>query len=570
LLSEVKELLEKIIKKSIKKAIDSDKLAIESIPEIPLEQPKEEIHGDIACPLALGLAREAKMAPRKIAQIIVDGIDIKNEPWLEKIEIAGPGFINFFLTNLWLYQLLRRIQAEGKYFGISKEKEGKRVQVEFISANPTGPLNIVSGRAAAVGDTIVNLLNAIGCNAIREYYINDAGGQIERLARSVDVRYRQLLGEKEIEIPEDGYKGEYLFDLAKSLIDEKGDYYINLEYSERIAEFKDIAVNRIVEWQKRTLERFGVYFDIWVSEKSIRDSGKPDEIMQFFSEKGYIYEKEGAVWFTLTDFGQEKDCVIQKSNGEWTYLLPDVAYHCDKFERNFDEVIDLLGPDHQGHMSNISTVMKALNFTEEQLQFLIIQQVNLIDEDGNRVEMSKRKGRFYTLDLLIDELAESVGEKFAVDVARYFFLMRSTNAHLDFELSLAIKQADENPVFYVEYAHARICSIFDQMKKREIQMLPLDEVNLELIDSIEEIKLIKKLAEFPELIFSSAESLEPHRIPHYLQEVASLFHAFYNKHRVLDDEQPELTQARLVLIDSVRTVLRNGLLLLGINAPESM
>lgn len=570
MLSEVKDFLHDIVKDAIQKAIDSGELSIESVPEIPLEQPKEESHGDIACPLALELARQAKMAPRKIAQLIVNKIDVADEPWIEKVEIAGPGFINFFLTNIPLYELLKRIQREDEEFGHSKQKKDKYIQVEFVSANPTGPLNIVSGRAAAVGDTIVRLLNAAGYDAIREYYVNDAGGQIERLAKSLDVRYRELLGKEELEIPEGGYRGEYLIDLAKELIEEKGDYYLKLGDSERIEDFKEIAVNKIVDWQKKTLERFGVNFDVWTSEKAIRDSGKPAEIMQTFSEREFVYEEDGAIWFKLTDFGEEKDCVVVKSDGEWTYVLPDTAYHYNKYERGFDQVIDLLGPDHQGHMKNLKIIMNALGFDEEWLQFLIIQQVNLIDEEGNQVEMSKRKGQFYTLDLLIDELADSVGEQFAVDVARYFFLMRSTSAHLDFDLSLAVKQADENPVFYVQYAHARICSIFDEMKRRDIEQIPLQQVKLEFMDSPEEIQLMKKLAEFPELIINTAESQEPHRIPHYLQDTASLFHTFYNKHRVLDSNRLELTQARLVLVDCIRTVLRNGLSLLGITAPESM
>lgn len=570
MLSEVKNFLQGLIKEAIQKAIDSGELSVESVPEILLERPKEEAHGDIACPLALVLAHQAKMPPRKIAQIIVDGIEVADNCWIEKVEVAGPGFINFFLTNFPLYELLQKIRVQGENFGRSEQKKKKRIQVEFVSANPTGPLNVVSGRAAAVGDAIVNLLNAAGHDAIREYYINDAGTQIDRLAKSVEARYRQLLGEKGLEIPEGGYKGEYLIDLARTLIDEKGDYYLKLNSSERLAKFKQIAVSRIVDWQKSTLKRFGVHFDVWTSEKEIRDSGKPDNIMRVFSEREYIYKKDGAIWFNLTDFGSEKDCVVVKSNGEWTYILPDTAYHHDKYERGFDKVIDLLGPDHQGHMENLKLVMKAMGFSVEQLQFLIVQQVNLIDASGNRVEMSKRKGKFYTLDLLIDELADTVEEQFAVDVARYFFLMRNTSAHLDFDLSLAVKQAEENPVFYVQYAHARICSIFNQMEKRGIEQLPIDQVKFELMDSPEEIQLMKKLAEFPELVINSAEPLEPHHIPHYLQDTASLFHTFYNKHRVLDNAKPELTQARLVLVDCVRTVLRNGLSLLGITAPESM
>jgi arginyl-tRNA synthetase len=592
LLNEVKTQIEKIIKTALKKAISQNQLSLEEIPEIKVELPKMEEHGDLACPLGLTLAKQVKMPPRKIAEIIVAHIDIDCEPFINKIEIAGPGFINFFLSNEWLYALLKSIQTQDTEFGKCNIGHGKRIQVEFVSANPTGPLNVVNGRAAAVGDVIVNLLNAVGYNAEREYYTNDAGGQAYALAYSIDARYRQLLSEKDFPFPENGYPGEYVKELAQEIIERDGKIYLEMDENERIEAFRKIGCAEIVEEQKNDLKRFGVNYDIWMSEQSIRDSGKPNEIIRLLSQKGYLYESDKpsgekagfqsmtgiATWFKSTEFGDVEDRVVVKSDGNFTYIVPDIAYHYNKFTRGFDKVIDLWGPDHHAQIGSLKASMKALGFADDQLEILIVQQVNIL-EKGEARRMSKRKGQFYTLSQLIDELAENVDERFAVDVARYFFLMLNTNAKLNFDINLAIQQANENPVFYVQYAHARICSIFRQMEthpcpsqegKRGIKKLPIGEVQLDRMTSDEEIKLMKKLAEFPELIVSSAMTLEPHRIPHYLQDTAALFHAFYNKHRVLDNAEPELTQARLVLVDCVRTVLKNGLTLMGITAPESM
>jgi arginyl-tRNA synthetase len=318
------------------------------------------------------------------------------------------------------------------------------------------------------------------------------------------------------------------------------------------------------------LERFGVNFDVWTSEKAIRDSGKPEQIVEMFREKEYLYEAEGATWFRMTDFGDEKDCVVIRSNGEYTYFVPDAAYHRDKFDRGFNKVIDLLGPDHQGHVSRLKNFVKALGLADDWLEVDIIQQVNLVDSDGTRRDMSKRQGQFFTLDLLIDELADAVGERFAVDVARYFFLMRANNTHLDFNLELAITQANENPVFYIQYAHARCCSIFQQGEEQQIAVKPIDEVSLEMLTEPHEHELIRKLAKFRSIVLSSAEEREAHRIPYYLHELAGMFHPYYNQHRVLDTSNMERTYARLILIQGVQTVLANGLRLLGISAPESM
>ncbi|MFQ6039695.1 MAG: arginine--tRNA ligase [Candidatus Poribacteria bacterium] len=583
MLNEVKSQIEKIIRTALAKAISQNQLPLKKIPEVKVEQPKMEAHGDIACPLGLNLAKQAKMPPRQIAEIIVAQIDVDCEPLIDKVEIAGPGFINFFLSNEWLYNLLKNIQTQDTEFGRCDIGQGKRIQVEFVSANPTGPLNVVNGRAAAVGDVIVNLLNAIGYNAEKEYYINDAGGQAYALAHSIEARYRQLLGETDFPFPENGYPGEYVKELAQEIIERDGKIYLEMDEIERIEAFRQIGCARIVEGQKNDLKRFGVIYDVWMSEQYIRDSGKPAEIIKLLAEKGYLYESDKpsgekagfesmtgvATWFKSTEFGDEEDRVVIKSDGTFTYIVPDIAYHYNKFTRGFDKVIDLWGPDHHGYVGRMKAAMKALGITDDQLKILIVQQVNIL-ERGEAKRMSKRKGQFYTLSQLIDELAENVDERFAVDVARYFFLMLNTNAHLDFDINLAIQQADENPVFYVQYAHARICSIFQKMEERGVKRFIIDEVQLELMTSDEEIRLMKKLAEFPEIVVGSALNLEPHRVPHYLQDTASLFHTFYNKHRVLNDAEPELTQARLVLVDCVRTVLRNSLTLMGITAPESM
>ncbi len=569
-MDEIKNEVSSILKGAIRTAIETGELPINEVPIIPFSPTKTPEHGDIATPIALGLAKSAKLAPTKIAETIVKYVNQDEHPSIRNLEIAGPGFINVYLSNTWLYHTLRTIIDSGDTYGRSKIGCGKRVLIEFVSANPTGPLNIVSGRAAAVGDTLVNLLNAVGYEAIREYYVNDAGGQVERLGESIDVRYRQLFGEADLEIPEGGYQGDYLREFAKSIVAEEGGTYLKLNQDERISEFRDKGIVHLLKLQKTSLERFGVHFDVWTSEKAIRDSGKPDQIIDKFREKKYLYEAEGATWFRMTDFGDDKDCVVIRTNGEYTYFVPDAAYHYDKYERGFDKVINLFGPDHQGHITRLKNFVKALGLVDDWLDIDIIQQVNLVDADGTRLDMSKRQGQFYTLDALIDELAETVGEQFAVDVARYFFLMRANNTHLDFNIELAITQANENPVFYIQYAHARCCSIFHQAIEQQIHLKPLNDISLEELTEPSEHELIRKLADFPSIVLSSAAEREAHRIPHYLHELAGLFHPYYNQHRVLDKEHIQRTYSRLILVKSVQTVLANGLKLLGISAPESM
>ncbi|MDE0325601.1 MAG: arginine--tRNA ligase [Candidatus Poribacteria bacterium] len=566
----IKTEIHNILESAIHAAVAAGELAISEVPTIPFSPTKTPEHGDIATPIALGLAKQARMAPRKIAEIIVTQIDLNAHSNIRQIDIAGAGFINIHLSDNWLYDTLQTIVATQAAYGTCDKGKGKHLQIEFVSANPTGPLNIVSGRAAAVGDTLVNLLNAIGYKAIREYYVNDAGGQVERLGESIDVRYRQALGEEGLEIPEGGYQGEYLQEFAQIIADTEGDTYLQFKTDERIAHFRDEGIAHILAQQKTSLERFGVNFNVWSSEKAIRESGKPEEIVQVFREKEYLYEAEGATWFRMTDFGDDKDCVVVRSNGEYTYFVPDAAYHRDKFDRGFTTVIDLLGPDHQGHITRLKNFVKALGLPDGWLEISIIQQVNLVDAEGKRQDMSKRHGQFLTLDDLIDELAETVGEQFAVDVARYFFLMRANNTHLDFNMELAVTHASENPVFYIQYAHARCCSIFEQGDEQGIAPKPIEETSLKELTEPMEHELIRKLAEFPSIVLLSAEAREAHRIPHYLHELAGLFHPYYNQHRVLDPSDMEKTYARLILVGCVQSVLKNGLTLLGISAPVSM
>ena len=559
-----------ILENAIQAAVAAGELVISEVPTIPFSPTKTPEHGDIATPIALGLAKQARLAPRTIADIIVSHIDDEAHPIIRDINVAGAGFINIHLSDSWLYDTLETIAAMQSTYGTCDKGAGKPVQIEFVSANPTGPLNIVSGRAAAVGDTLVNLLNAIGYNAIREFYVNDAGGQVQRLGESIDVRYRQVLGEEGLELPEDGYQGKYIREFAQTIAETAGRTHLQLKTDERVALLRDEGIAHILGQQKASLERFGVNFDVWSSEKAIRESGKPEAIIQAFRENGYLYEAEGATWFRMTDFGADKDCVVVRRNGEYTYFVPDAAYHRDKFDRGFTTAIDLFGPDHQGHISRLKNFVKALGMPDDWLEISIIQQVNLINAEGNREDMSKRRGQFYTLDTLIDELAETVGEQFAVDVARYFFLMRANSTHLDFNMELAVTQATDNPVFYIQYAHARCCSIFEQGNEKGITPKPIAEVSLKRLTEPIEHELIRKLAEFPAIVLLSAETREAHRIPHYLHELSGIFHPYYNQHRVLDPADMEKTDARLILVQSVQTVLKNGLTFLGISAPESM
>ncbi len=521
--------------------------------EIILERPREEKFGDFASNLALQLARHLKKNPRQIAEEIKDFID-QNPDYLSAVEIAGPGFINFFASNVSLYKQLGEILEKKAAFGKSAYGRGKKANIEFVSANPTGPLTIGHGRGAVLGDTIARLLETIGYQVTREYYFNNAGRQMRILGDSVRLRYRELCGEQ-IEFPEDYYQGEYIIDIARRIFEEKGDA---LKDEEDVAFFKDYAEDVIFEDIKKTIKRLGFEFDVFYNEKSLYDEGKIDEVVNQLKEKGLVAERDGAVWFLTSKLGFEKDRVIIKSTGEPTYRLPDIAYHVEKVKRGFDLIIDIFGADHIATYPDVLAAVKALGYDADKIKVLIHQFVTLY-EGEEKVKMSTRKANFVTLDELMDEVG--------VDVTRFFFLMRSMNSHLNFDLTLAKKQSDENPVFYIQYAHARICSILKLAESRGIELQA--SRNFNLLKAPEELNLIKHLAQFPQTIETAALSFEPHRMVNYLFDLATLFHKFYTECRVISDDQA-LTQARLALIDAVRIVIANGLGVLGISAPEHM
>ncbi|MBI5805867.1 arginine--tRNA ligase [candidate division TA06 bacterium] len=524
---------------------------------LTLEKPKQAAHGDWATSIALSLAKELKAKPRDIAQNIVDSLEL-DASLVAKTEIAGPGFINFTLTSDWLYKELTGLLSQGSKYGQSQMGPStllgvpKKAQVEFVSSNPTGPLNVGHGRQAAIGDSLCRLLEATGYQVTREYYFNNAGLQMKKLAQSVFLRYQEILGKK-IDFPEDLYQGEYIKEIAGNCRREKGDSLTeaDLEY------FKQSAVAVIFEEIKATLKRMGIVFDVFYNESDLYQRGEIESTLQALKGQGLTYESEGAVWFKATQFGAEKDRVLVRSTGEPTYRLPDIAYHLTKFKRGFDLVIDVFGSDHQATFPDVLAALGALGFDPSRIDVRIHQFVTLM-RGGEQVKMSTRKANFVTLDELFDEVG--------ADAARYFFLMRRMESHLDFDLDLAKKKSDENPVFYVQYAHARICSILEHAKEKGVVRAAGD---LLLLKEPEEIKLIKSLLEFPELVQGAAQSREPHRIPTYLQELAGIFHNFYHQHRVVTEDQA-LSNARLDLCQATRTVIANGLGLLGVSAPEKM
>jgi len=517
------------------------------------EKPKQKQFGDLSTNIAMQLATLLKANARQIAQEIQSFIS--NDPqYIQKIDIAGPGFLNFFISPTSFYNQLYDIIKAKEAYGKSNQGRGKKTQVEFISANPTGPLTIGHGRQAVLGDTIARLFETIGYNVTREYYFNDAGRQMRILGDSVRLRYLQLLGEK-IEFPNDYYQGDYITDIAQQILNEKGEKLkkeSNLEIFTKKAEeevFKDI---------KETIFRLNFRMDVFYNEKSLYDEGKIEETVSALREVGLVEDRDGAVWFLTSKLGKEQDRVIIKSSGEPTYRLPDIAYHIEKIKRGFDLIIDIFGADHIDTYPDVLLAVKALGYDESKINVLIHQFVTLM-EGAEKVKMSTRKANFVTLD----ELMDVVGE----DVTRFFFLMRHMNSHLNFDLTLAKTQSDENPVFYVQYAHARICSIIRYGQEKNI--IFEDDPQLTLLDSEEELTLIKHLITFPSTIEYSALNYEPHRLVHYLIDTATLFHKFYTIYRVITDDIP-LTQARLALCEATRIVLFNGCKILGITAPEKM
>lgn len=529
----------------------SQKLEYLAAKEIQLSVPANLDHGELSTNIAMILTKELKKNPRQIAQEIIDALnDSKN--YIDKIEIAGQGFINFYFNHNFLTTIIKDISVQKNEFGKSKKYHGKKSMVEFVSANPTGPLTVGHGRNAVIGDTIANLLEAIGYEVDREYYFNNAGRQMRVLGDSLRLRCLELLGDI-IDFPEDYYQGEYIIDIAKRVINEHGEKCRDFE----IDFFKKRAEDEIFAEIKMTLERLGIIMANFYNENDLYENGKIEEVKKIFSEKNLTYEKDGALWLKLSELGREDDKVMVKSTGEPTYRLPDIAYHTTKFERGYDFIVDLFGSDHNATYPDVIAGVKALGYDESKIK-VVIHQFVTITKGGEAVKMSTRKANFVTLDELMDDVG--------ADVVRYFFLMRGVNTHLNFDLDIAKKQSDENPVFYLQYAHARICSI---LRITEEQGLSADLSKLHKLTKPEEINLIKQLHHFTDEIMFAAENCEPNKLANYLENLAASFHKFYTECRIIGSEK-EIAQARIALIEAVRMVMKNGLTIIGISAPEKM
>ncbi|MBN1334286.1 MAG: arginine--tRNA ligase [Synergistales bacterium] len=529
-------------------------------PEITLERPKREGHGDFSTNLAMQYAGKLGKKPRVLAQEMVDLIP--EDPHIEKIEIAGPGFINFFLSSLWIRDMIDEIYDQGNRYGSSDLGGGRAVQVEFVSANPTGPLHVGHGRGAAVGDTVSNILSYMGWKVGREYYINDAGLQMDILGRSTQSRYFELAGKaEECPFPEDGYKGDYIYDLAREVIDRDGMKYLDMDRESSLPEFRSYASEKILTSIRKDLQDFGVPFDNWFSEKSLYEDGLVDQMVNFLKEKDFAYEQDGAVWFRATAFDDEKDRVLIRNNGVPTYFASDVAYHKNKFDRGFSKLIDVWGADHHGYIPRVKAAISSLGHDpEEDFQVLLIQFVNLLRE-GDQVSMSTRSGQFITL--------RDVFEEVGVDATRYFFVMRRSDSHLDFDLELAKKESTDNPVYYVQYAHARMCSVLSEAESRGVVFPDIASFRQDLLDSPEEKKLVSRLAVFREELERSSQELAPHILVNYVHDLAGDFHSFYNAKRILGEEK-NIMETRLILLKACKTVLGICLDLLRITAPERM
>jgi len=552
----MRDLLRQQIAKALQACFDNNTLHSRNIPDIQVEVPGNPEHGDFATNLAMTMARSEKKSPRQIAEALVAALG--ESALLDKVDIAGPGFINFTLAPVCWYEVLDDITARGKGYGTSLAGKGQKVQVEFVSANPTGPLHIGHGRGAAVGDAVASILRAAGFEVQREYYVNDAGNQVATLGRSIWLRLRELHGD-EITFPEDGYQGEDIRELATSLRDEDPDA-IKLEEAEAIKRCSAYGVGKVLDWIAVDLETFGITFDNWFSEQSLYDRNMVETELAKLSAKGLSYEQDDALWLRTTDFGDDKDRVLIKSDGSPTYFASDVAYHMEKFDRGFDRVIDVWGADHHGYVPRMKAVVAGLGHPPEDLQVLLIQMVNLL-RDGQPYTMGKRSGNFISLRDVVDEVGK--------DACRFFFLMRRSDSQLDFDLELAKRQSNDNPVFYVQYAHARVCSINRTAEEQGVALPARGTAELACLTLAEELALAKQLARYPDVVVGAAQSCEPHRIVYYLQELAAQFHSYYNKQRVLV-EDVAVTRARLYLVNGVRTVLANALDLLGVDAPERM
>ena len=553
---EMKELLKQGIKEALDKAIDKGLLPQGEYPDVELEVPPQKKFGDFATNIAMKSARVAHCAPRNIAEAIIGQMQYD---WLDKAEIAGAGFINFFLKNTVIYDTLKQILKAGSAYGKAPLREDDTVQVEYVSAHPTGPLHVGHGRGAAYGSALVNLLRTAGYNVQAEYYINDAGNQMDNLAASVNARYLMHFGVP-AEIPENGYHGHDIIETAEAIIAKDGDAYLKMPEEERLSYFKERAYAEKLAALRRDLAAFNVQYDNWFSERTLHPAAIED-VCETLKQRGKAYEKEGALWLKSTEYGDDKDRVIIRDNGVPTYLAADIAYHKNKYERGFKRLINIWGADHHGYVARVKASMTALGYDADQLEVLLLQMVSLF-RNGQPVKMSKRTGQAISLNELIEEVG--------ADAARYFFIMRSLDTQLDFDLDLAKSHSNENPVYYIQYDHARIYSIYKQVMENG-GTVPEDwsDVAWDTLQAPQELELIKKMAAFPEEVQIAARERAPHRIAHFAHELASLFHNFYNHCRIIQDDK-DLEKARLALVTAVRITIAGCLSILGVSAPEKM
>lgn len=585
----LKDELQQLITSAIQSLIDNGSLDVE-IPVIKIDRTRDKSHGDFSANAAMILAKPARKNPREIANLIVDALPENN--FVEKVDIAGPGFINFFVSNDSRQSVVNSVLEQGDRFGCSDKGVGKQVQVEFVSANPTGPLHVGHGRGAAYGATLANLLDAIGYTVHSEYYVNDAGRQMDILATSVWLRYLEYHNVGVV-FPANGYKGDYIRDIVAEMVREHdSDYVVTAEQvmadlpadepqggdkevhidaliekakallgDNRYRYVFELALNSILDDIREDLAEFGVNYDEWYSERSLMEKGLVNKGIERLRENNRVYEDKGALWFRSTDFGDDKDRVVQRDNGQTTYFASDIAYHMDKFDRGYDTVIDVWGADHHGYVPRVKAALTALGHDADALDVLLVQFANLY-RGGEKVQMSTRSGSFVTLRELRDEVG--------TDAARFFYVMRKCEQHLDFDLDLAKSKTSENPVYYIQYAHARICSIFRQLEEKKLSYEQVDGLaNLSLLQESHETDILQQMAKYPEVVYAAASQHEPHLIAHYLRELANALHTYYNAHQFIVDDA-HLRNARLVLITATRQVIKNGLALLGVSAPEEM
>ena len=559
IVQQTKDMLREIIEKAVASAISKGELPEAEMPEFIIEIPSNKANGDYSSNVAMAGARCFKKAPRMIAESIANNIDL-SDTLFERVEIAGPGFLNFFLSQQYYSEILKDVITCGDDYGKSDYGQGKRVLVEFVSANPTGPMHIGNARGGAIGDCLASVLDRAGFQVQREFYVNDAGNQIEKFATSLEVRYLQHF-DSSVEMPEDAYQGADITEHAENFIKEKGDAYVNVSSADRRKALVDYALPKNIEGLERDLGRYRITYDKWFKESTLHNDGSVDRVIEALKAKGATYEQDGALWFKASEYGNDKDIVLVRANGLPTYIVPDIAYHYNKLvTRGYDKAIDVLGADHHGYVPRMKAALTALGLDASRLDCVIMQMVRLVRE-GETIKLSKRSGKAITLNTLIDEVP--------LDAARFFFNLREPNSHFDFDLELAAKQSSENPVYYVQYAHARICSIIRKAQEQGVELKAPTDEQLLLLNSDEERELIRHLSALTDEVIAAAKSYDPARITHYVIELATLFHKFYNAQRVMTDDE-ELMQARLYLCTAVKDTIKNILTMLKITTPEVM